>query len=450
MSSLRIAVVGSGPAGMYAVGHLLGQGPEVVESVTVLDRLPTPFGLVRAGVAPDHQKTKKVAVGFGRLLNDPRVRCYFNVEVGAGIRHNVTHEEVLDHHHAVVYAVGASGSRSLGMPGEDLPGSAAATEFVAWYNGHPDFSRMSFDLSSPRVVIVGSGNVAVDIARVLTMPIDTLRATDIADHALHVLERSAVREVVLLARRGPESAAFSSPELLALTQLRDIDIIVDADLDKVPTPQHYGDRLKLALLREVAARPSREGRRRIVFRFLSSPAEIVGDTRVRGIRVRRNALRRGRPVPTDRIDHFDTSLVLRSIGYRGRPIAGLPFDGDSGVIPNHAGRVEPGVYVTGWIKRGPTGVIGTNKHDSAETIESLLDDARSGRLSEPTGHFAGLVARRGVEAIGLQGWATIDAHERGLGASALRPRVKITSTDRLLEVARGTPSLDPAANRVVD
>lgn len=443
--SLRIAVVGSGPAGMYAIGHLLGQGPAVVESVTVLDRLPTPFGLVRAGVAPDHQKTKKVEIGFGRLLNDPRVRCHFNVEVGTDITRHITHEELLDHHHAVIYAVGASGSRTLDIPGEDLPGSAAATEFVAWYNGHPDFARLSFDLSSPRVVIVGTGNVAVDIARVLTMPIDTLRTTDIADHALDALERSAVQEVVLLARRGPESAAFSSPELLALTQPRDIDIIVDAELDAVSTPPRYGDRLKLALLREVSARPLRESSRRISFRFLSSPVEIVGDAQVSGIRVRRNALRRGRPVPTDRIDHLDTSLVLRSIGYRGRPIAGLPFNDDLGIVPNDSGRVRPGIYVTGWIKRGATGVIGTNKHDAAETIGSLLGDARSGRLSEPTGDFARLVTKRAVEAIGFEGWARIDAHERGLGAPALRPRVKITSTDRLMEVARA-----PAANGVVD
>jgi len=434
MSGLRVAVVGSGPAGMYAIGHLLAQGPEQVGSVTVLDRLPTPFGLIRAGVAPDHQKTKQVATGFGRLLTDPRVRCHFNVEVGTGI----THQQLLDHHHAVIYAVGASGSRTLDIPGEGLPGSAAATEFVAWYNGHPDFARLSFDLSSPRVVIVGSGNVAVDIARVLTMPVDALRTTDIADHALEALERSAVREVVLLARRGPGSAAFSSPELLALAQRRDIDIIVDADLARVPPPDRYADRLKLTLLREVAARSPREGDRRIVFRFLSSPVEIVGDTHVRGVRVRRNALRRGRLVPTDRIDHLDTSLVLRSIGYRGRPIPGLPFDDRAGIVPNDSGRVHPGTYVTGWIKRGPTGVIGTNKHDAAETVAALLDDARSGRLSEPTGEFTRWVAQHGTAAIGRDGWARIDAHERELGARTLRPRIKITSIDRLMDVARGT------------
>jgi ferredoxin--NADP+ reductase len=433
--ALRVAVVGSGPAGMYTASHLLTEPADVVASVTVLDRLPTPFGLVRAGVAPDHQQTKKVQTGFGRLLRHPRARCLLGVETGS----DVGHDELLAHHNAVVYAVGAPGSRELGIPGARLPGSYAAAEFVAWYNGHPDRAGMSFDLSSPRVVVVGSGNVALDVARVLTLPIDTLRRTDIADHALAALENSAVQEVVLLARRGPENAAFTSPELLALTQLEDVDVVVEADLDAAPEPARYADRLKLRLLREVAARGTRTGRRRIVFRFLASPQEVLGSDQVTGVRVVRNELRDGRAVATSDTTDLDTRLVLRSIGYRGRPVPGLPFDDATGTVPHTAGRVAPGTYVTGWIKRGPTGVIGTNKHDAAETVATLLGDARAGRLPAPTRpieEFHRQVTGRLEHAIDVEGWTAIDSHERRLGSDQGRPRIKVTDREQLLRLAR--------------
>ncbi|WP_342666207.1 FAD-dependent oxidoreductase [Pseudonocardia spinosispora] len=432
MSGLRVAVVGTGPAGMYALGHLLGNDADIVESVTVLDRLPTPFGLVRAGVAPDHQKTKKVQVGFGRLLRNPRVRCHFNVAIGS----DISHAELRSHHHAVVYAVGASGSRQLGIPGEDKAGSHTATEFVAWYNGHPDFSGRSFDLTSPRVVVVGNGNVALDIARVLTWPVDELTRTDIADHALAALRDSRVEEVVLLARRGPDTAAFTSPELLALTQRDDVDVVVEGDLGDGAEPRAYGDRLKLRLLRELAEREPRGARRRIVFRFLSSPVDILGGDRASGIRVCHNELRDGRAVPTDTTTDLDTGLVLRSIGYRGQPIDGLPFDQRSGTVPHTGGRVEPGVYVAGWIKRGPTGVIGTNKHDAAETVRALLDDARAGHLPDPVDGFDSLVTDRAADPIGIDGWTAIDTHERRQGAALHRPRVKLTDLPQLLAHAR--------------
>ncbi len=431
---LRVAVIGSGPAGMYAIGHLLSEPDGVVASVTLIDRLPTPFGLIRAGVAPDHQQTKKVQRGFGRHLRDPRVRCHFGVDVG---RH-ITHADILAHHHAAIYAVGAPGSRSLGIVGEQLPGSYAATDFVAWYNGHPDAADMSFDLSSPRVMVVGSGNVALDVARILTQPISKLRTTDISDRALAVLARSAVQEVVVLARGGPGSASFTYPELLALTQLDDVDLEISADLNSVPEPPNYADRAKLQLLREVTARRSRHGRRRIVLRFLTSPIEVLGHSRVVGLRLRRNEIRDGRVVPTSDISQLDTSLVLRSIGYRGRPVPGLPFDENTGTIPHDAGRVSRGTYVTGWIKRGPSGVIGTNKYDAAETVTTLLNDANSGRIGTVLGssaHFDKLIDRLD-NAIGIPGWTAIDTYERQVGLRQNRPRVKATDYAQLQRVAR--------------
>lgn len=428
--SIRVAVIGTGPAGMYTVGHLLDQPCAVVEEIAVLDRLPTPGGLIRSGVAPDHPNTKRVQTRFDRSLRDPRVRCYFNVEVGA----DITHSELFSCHHALVYAVGAAGSRSLGIDGEHLPGSHTAADFVAWYNGHPDLSARAFDLGTKRVVIVGSGNVALDVARILTLPVDALRKTDIADHALVALADRNVEEVVVLARGTVATAAFSSTELLALTQLDDIDVLVDADFDNLCEPVGYGDRLKLRLLRELSTRTPRGDRRRIILRFMTSPAAVLGATRVEGLQLVRNELRDGRLVATGDREVLEAGLVLRAIGYRATPIAGLPFDEASGTVVHDRGRVEPGVYVAGWFKRGPTGVIGTNKYDAADTVKLLLADSAAGLLGHPTGSWAEQVANKLPAAVGVEGWTRIDEHERN--TSSDRPRVKVTDRAALLDIAR--------------
>jgi ferredoxin--NADP+ reductase len=419
--SLRVAVVGTGPAGMYTVGHLLSQPVSVVGEISVLDRLPTPGGLVRSGVAPDHPNTKGVSAGFERSLRDSRISCYFNIEVGR----DVPHAELVARHHAVVYAVGASGSRALGLDGEYLPGSHAAAEFVAWYNGHPDFSSRTFDLGTRRVVIVGAGNVALDIARILTLPVATLARTDIADHALAALDNSNVNEVVVLARGSAATAAFTSTELLALTQLDDVDVVVDADLKDGAEPVTYGDRLKLDLVRRLSVRTPRNRRRRIVLRFMTSVAEIIGDTAVEGVRVVRNA--------TGDREVLETGLVLSAIGYRPTPIPGSPIDEIHDRVAHDRGRVSPGVYVAGWFKRGPTGVIGTNKYDAADTVATLLADSAAGLLDGPTGSMRAWAANRLPAVVGVDGWTGIDDYERN--AAADRPRVKVTARAALLSIA---------------
>jgi ferredoxin--NADP+ reductase len=453
MKALRVAIVGSGPAGAYAAGHLLAHGNAV--DVEMVDRLPTPWGLVRAGVAPDHQRTKGVTRTFEWTAGSPNFGFHLNVEVG---RH-VSHQELLAHHHAVIYAVGAPDDRHLGIPGEDLPGSHAATAFVAWYNGHPDFRDAFFDLSGERAVIVGNGNVALDVARILSLGPDELRRTDIADHALEALAHSKIKEVVVLGRRGPAQAAFTSPELLALMHLADVDVAVDpaqAELDEhsaawLRDGAHFGARLKTRLIREIAGRPPRGAAKRIVLRFLGSPTALVGDDRVEGIVVARNEIvqsERGLSARlTGETEMIDAGLVLRSVGYRGRHLDTVPFDAETATIPNQGGRVldecgaiAPGVYTTGWIKRGPSGVIGTNKQCSRETVRALLDDYAAGRLPEPQEDGAALrrlIAGRQPAAVDRQGWAAIDAHEREAGRRAGRPRVKVTTVGEMLEIAIG-------------
>jgi len=427
---MRVAIVGTGPSGCYALRHLLDS--PAIDSISVIDRLLTPGGLVRAGVAPDHPETKKVFDGFARTLRDPRVDCYFGVEIGR----DISHSDILHHHHAVVYAVGSATSRQLGIDGEDLSGSHAATEFVAWYNGHPEYARQSFDLSAERVVIVGTGNVALDIARVLTLDFDTLRRTDIADHALDALAKSSVREVVLLARRGPETVACTSPELLALTQLRGIDVVTETtDFNRSQTPADYGARINLRLLRDLSDRTLR-GDKRIVFKFHTAPAAVIGaGGRVTGLRTCDTRPEETRPSGCAGEAVLDTRLLLRSIGYRGQPVAGIPFDAASGTAPNTQGRVAPGVYVTGWFKRGPSGVIGTNKYDAAETISALIEDADT-LVSPPADAFATLVTERAPGAIQMNGWTHIDAHERHTGVREGRPRVKLTDSEQMFAVAR--------------
>nr|WP_239091541.1 FAD-dependent oxidoreductase [Streptomyces sp. SID14478] len=425
---LSVAVVGAGPAGLFAADELLRR-PGV--RVTVHDRLPTPYGLARAGVAPDHQDTKQVTELFRTIESQPGFRYRLGVEIGT----DLTHTDLLREHHAVLYAVGAATDKRLGIQGEDLPGSVSATDFVAWYNGHPDRAHDDHPLDTERAVVVGNGNVALDVARILTADPDALARTDISDRALTALRDSRIREVVLLGRRGPAQAAFTVPELLALRALPDVDVSIEGwPEDLAPDATE-----KTRLLSELAARTPVEGRRRIVLRFLTGPVRITGEDRVRALEVTRTILHTDddgtvRAVPTGDTQSLETGLVLRSVGYRARPVPGLPFDEDSATVPHTAGRVEPGVYVAGWIKRGPTGFIGTNKTCAHETVESLLEDFAAGRLTRPLPGTA-----TAPPALDLEAWHAIDRAERAAGQAQGRPRVKLTDTDALRRAANGTP-----------
>jgi ferredoxin/flavodoxin---NADP+ reductase len=439
---LKVAVVGSGPAGFYTADALLKSEEPTVE-VDVLDRLPTPWGLVRLGVAPDHENIKAVSRAFEKTAARPGFRFLGNVEVGS----TVSHEELLDHYDAVVYTVGAQTDRRLGIPGEDLPGSWAATEFVAWYNGHPDFQDCVFDLSHQRAVVVGNGNVAIDCARMLALTAEELAPTDTTHEAIESICGAGVEEIVMLGRRGPVQAAFTPPELKELGELAGADVIVDpAELALDAASAHALDldreraRRNYELLEQFAARPQAGDPRRIVLRFLVSPVAIHGRDRVEAVEVVRNELveEDGRIVarPTGETELIPAGLVLRSVGYKGVALAGVPFDEGRGTIPNHDGRVEGAerTYVAGWIKRGPSGVIGTNKKDATETVELLLDDARAGRLvHDGAGSpLDDLLAARGVRVVDHAGWQAIDAAERAAGQPLGRPRVKLTGWDELL------------------
>ncbi|MET0829507.1 MAG: 4Fe-4S binding protein [Microbacterium sp.] len=437
---VRIAIVGSGPAALYAADELLKR-PGV--RVTVLDRLPTPYGLVRAGVAPDHRATKSVGTLFRQIEDQDGFSYALGVEVGR----DITPSELAAHHHAVIYATGASLDRRLGIEGEDLPGSATATAFVAWYNGHPDHAHRIFDLSAERAVIVGTGNVALDVARILATDPSELAATDIAEHALDALRDSAVREIVLLGRRGAAQAAFTLPELIGLVGRDDIEFVVEGD-DLSDEPADPLGAEKISLLRAAVARPAPPGARRIVFRFATSPRSIHGRGRVESLVTHRNELddRRGivLPVPTDDLATIETGLVLRSIGYRGAAIAGLPFDQATATIPHITGRVDevPGTYVVGWIKRGPHGFIGTNKSCARETVDQLITDLNAGVLPPPSGSataFDAILRSRVRRAVDLRGWRAIDRREREEGARVGRPRRKLVAIDALLAAAEPAP-----------
>jgi ferredoxin--NADP+ reductase len=453
---LRVAIVGSGPSGFYAAGHLLKSRshPELVAHVDVIDRLPTPWGLVRGGVAPDHPNIKAVSRVYEKTAAHPEFRFFGSVEYGA----DLSHEDLLRRYHAVVYAVGAPADKRMGIPGEDLPGSWAATEFVAWYNGHPDYRDLEFDLSGERAVVVGNGNVAADVARMLALTRDELAATDVADHALEVLAESRIREIVVLGRRGPAQAAFTNPELLELGEMTDADVYVDArDVEIDPGSRAWLDsdgasataRKNVEILSGYAGRQAAGKRRRIVLRFLVSPLEILGSDRVEGIRICRNELcQEGgalRARATDAVEELDCGIVFRSIGYRGIALEGLPFDEGTGTIPNESGRVVggvPGEYAVGWIKRGPTGIIGTNKRDAQETVNALLADLDAGRLNEPAEpareSLEELLAERKPDHVTYAGWEAIDSAERSAGEPQGRPRVKLTSFDELIDAARET------------
>jgi len=436
MGALRVAIVGSGPAGFYAAGSLLAADAEV--EVDMFERLPTPWGLVRLGVAPDHPKIKSVSRAFEKISAQPGFRFFGNVEVGR----DVSHEELCAHYDAVVYAVGAQSDRRMGIPGEDLPGSWPATEFVAWYNGHPDFQALEFDLSVERAVVIGNGNVAVDVARMLALTADELAPTDTTDPAIDAIAGSAIKEIVMIGRRGPAQAAFTTPELQELGELAGADVIVDpAELDGAEPKDTNAER-NLEVLRQFAARRPTGKPKRLVLRFFRSPVALNGDGRVESVELVRNTLDAElRAVPTDEYETLPAGVVFRSVGYRGVELPGVPFDERSGTVPNDRGRIEPGVYVTGWIKRGPSGVIGTNKKDATETVAVLLQDLRDGpRKDRPADEIEALLMERGIRFVLYPGWTAIDELERASGEKLGRPRVKLVTWDELLEAAgRLTP-----------
>ncbi len=446
---LRVAVVGAGPAGFYACEHLLAEAPGAVE-VSLIDRLPTPFGLVRSGVAPDHQSIKGVTRVYDRIAADPRVTFHGNVEHGRDLRH----DDLLAYFHAVIYCVGCRSFRHLGIPGEALPGRASAGDFVGWYNAHPDQRTRRFDLSGERAVVVGVGNVALDVARMLLTPAEVLATTDMADHALAALAQSNIREVTLLGLRGPAQVAFTLPELKEFAARDDIDIVIDPqDMKEDATlgpDASRGREQVVALLNELAVRPERGCDRRLVIRFMVSPVAFTGDDRVREVEVAHTELQHNADGvvvarPTGSREMLPADLVLTAIGYRGSALPGVPFDPIRGVIPNDRGRVidpvsgkaRPREYVAGWIKRGPSGVIGTNKPDAYETVDALLHDMQVHPPDPVLGGdvFARLLQERCGDVVSYAGWERINAAEIARGESAGRPRDKFSDIDDMIEVA---------------
>ncbi|HEV8339717.1 MAG TPA: FAD-dependent oxidoreductase [bacterium] len=453
---LRVAIVGAGPSGFYAAEHLLNHKGMVVE-VDLFDKLPTPYGLVRYGVAPDHQKIKSVTVAYDKTAGNPRFRFFGNVEIGK----DLSVEDLSAFYHLVLFTTGAQTDRRLGIPGEDLEGSYAATEFVAWYNGHPDYTQHTFDLQQTAAAVVGVGNVAVDVTRILLRTPEELAKTDIADYALEALRESKVTEVHLLGRRGPAQAAFTNPEIRELGELPAADVVVrpeEAALDELSKAEldrthDRTDLRKVEIIQEFAARPLTGKPRRLHLRFLVSPVEILGkDGHVAGMRLVHNVLQ-ATPAgtlsakPTDRFEELDVGLVFRSVGYRGVALPGVPFREDWGVFLNEKGRLLdpatkeplPGLYAAGWIKRGPTGVIGTNKPDAGETVQQMMADAAEGKTftpKEPTAAAAEtLVRERQPQVVTYQDWKRLDALEVQRGRAAGRPRIKFVRVEEMLAAA---------------
>ena len=454
-SPLRVAIVGAGPAGFYAAEHIL-KDAEIHAQVDLFDRLPTPFGLVRGGVAPDHPKIKSVIRVYEKTAARDGFRFFGNVKVGLDLEV----EDLERLYHAIVFTVGCETDRQLGIPGEDLPGSHAATAFVGWYNAHPDYAGETFDLSCERAVVIGNGNVAMDVARMLALTDHELRRTDTADHSIEALDASKIREIVVLGRRGPAQAAFTNPEIKELGELEDADVVVDAaDVALDTASQAYLDsgdadkttRVNVETLREFSTRTATGKRKRIVLRFLASPVEIRGELRVKSIVIARNRLVEEdgalRAEDSGQREEIQCGLVLRSVGYSGVPIEGIPFDQSRGLILNEGGRVldshdgghKVGHYTAGWIKRGPSGVIGTNKKDALETVGHLLADVESQTLLDPANpgptEVEELLAERGIRYVSFEDWQAIDQAEVGRGAPHGRPRVKFVRVEEMLEHA---------------
>ena len=459
-SPLRVAIIGAGPSGFYAAGQLLAvQEPQF--AVDLYDRLPTPYGLVRSGVAPDHPKIKSVTRAYDKTSDHERFRFFGHVELGG----DVGREHLLEHYHVVLYTIGTAIDKRLGIPGEDLRGSHAATEFVAWYNGHPDHSGLEVDLQAKQAVVVGAGNVAIDVARMLALAPSELEITDTADHAIEVLSTSGIEEITILARRGPLQAAFTNPELLEMGELERGDVeVVGAELDPLSTvalaDADKTRRRNVEIIQDYAARPKTGKPITVRFRFLASPVELLGDSdgHVCGVRIENNVIAaredgslaaRG----TGTFEEIPAQLVFRSIGYTGQPVAGIPFDERRGLIRNENGRVtdadgaqQTGEYVSGWIKRGPSGVIGTNKKDSQDTVDKILEDAAAGRLNDPVADdIEGMIATRCPNAVTWEGWLAINAVETAAGEASTpgRPRVKLTEWEALREAAKSALT-DPA------
>ena len=455
---LRVAIIGAGPTGYYATDALLHKEGVVVE-VDLFDRLPTPYGLVRLGVAPDHQKIKSVTAAFDRIAQHPRFRFYGGVEFGK----TLTLVDLRSHYHQIVFCTGAQTDRRMGVPGEDLAGSHPATEFVGWYNGHPDYRDDIFDLSVERAAVVGVGNVAVDVARILCRTREELLSTDIADYALEALSRSRIREVYLLGRRGPAQAAFTNPEIKELGELAGADIAVrpeEVELDPLSRAalersEDRAARKKVEILQGYAVRKPSGKSRRLVVRFLVSPVELVGDAtgRVTKIRLVRNELYATetgaiQPRATGEFEELPVGLVFRSVGYRGVPLPGVPFNDKWGVILNAKGRVlDPdtkrpvvGEYTAGWIKRGPSGVIGTNKPDAAETVECMFEDLAQGAVGTPEQPSAAvvdaLIRQRQPNVVSYQDWLKLNRLEIENGRAQGRPRIKFTRVEDMLAAIR--------------
>jgi ferredoxin/flavodoxin---NADP+ reductase len=450
---LRVAIIGAGPAGFYAAEALLKK--DLVCTIDFFNRFPTPFGLVREGVAPDHQSIKGVTRIYDKIAADPRVRYFGNVTFGSDIRH----EDLKPFYDQIVYAVGAQTDRRMNIPGEDLIGSYPATAFVGWYNGHPDYCDMQFDLAHERVIVVGNGNVAMDVTRILVTDPDELAKTDMADYAIEALRKSKVREVVMLGRRGPAQAAFTNAELKEFGELAGVKVIVDPadlELDKESQADLTEDKIaakNVEILHQYAARTNWTGDRTIRMRFLVSPIEIIGDERgeVKAVKIEKNQLvldSNGglRAKGTGIFETLDAGMILRSVGYRGVPLNGVPFDEASFTISNVAGRVVhattgdpiPGEYVVGWAKRGPTGVIGTNKPDSVSTVAAMLEDLEDlpgiPEANRDPSKIVALLEQLKPDYMTYAGWKQLDAYETARGAEQARPRVKVTRVPEMLEI----------------
>ena len=444
---LRVAIFGSGPAAFYAAEHLFKQKDLVIE-VDMFDRLPTPFGLVRGGVAPDHLKIKQVTKVFDGIAANPRFRFFGNVEFGK----DVTLAELKDHYHQILFATGAQTDRRMGIPGEDLKGSHPATEFVAWYNGHPDFRNHEFNLQVERAAVVGVGNVAIDVARLLSLSREELLESDAADYAVEALANSQIKEVYLLGRRGPAQAAFTNPEIKEVGELLEADILTRADetqLDELSAASIAGDRValkKVEILQSYAVDRPLTKRKKLNLRFLVSPVELIADEQgcVKKMRLVRNTLVASdtgslSAKATDQFEEIEVGLVFRSVGYRGVPLPDVPFNDRWGVILNQAGRVleaetkQPvtGLYTSGWIKRGPSGVVGTNKPDSVETVTCMLEDLHADKLLQPAQADAAsieqLVRERKPDYFSYADWKRLDQLEQERGKALGRPRLKFTS-----------------------
>ncbi|GMU55869.1 MAG: NADPH-ferredoxin reductase FprA [Candidatus Xenobia bacterium] len=439
---LRVAIVGSGPTGFYTAEWLQKELQSNVR-IDMFDRLPTPYGLVRGGVAPDHQKIKSVTAIYDKIAAQPGFRYFGNVEYGR----DVTLEDLLAHYHQVVFCTGAQSDRSMGIPGEDLEGSYAATDFVGWYNAHPDYRQHSFRLEAERVAVIGVGNVAVDVARILCRTPEELAATDIAEHALEALKQSGVKEVIMLGRRGPAQAAFTLVEVRELGEMSGADVSVppaDVELDPASLAEVEADKMtakKVEVLREFSQRAPGGKPRHLSIRFLQSPVEVVGDEqgRVKALKLVRNRLveKDGKVIcqATDQVEELPVQMVFRSVGYLGVALPGLPFDARSGTVPSEGGRVAglTGVYVAGWIKRGPSGVIGTNKPCGKETVEKMREDREAGKMSAPSSEdMAEFLARKGVRVVSYPDWQRLDQLEVTRGQALGRPRLKYSRIEEML------------------